>query len=349
MTDASAMLLEQILLGESAELRRLAAEGLVPLALEDLLTVQVALAGDENAEIASLARGALDDADPKVVASFLTEGTPTQEVLGHFARHADHPLVLGAVVDQRRTPPDILATVAHRLPPDLQERLLLRQDAIVALPAILEALERNGRLSRFSMRRIAEYRRHLVSDSVVSATADRMDEIEGAGVVEGTETRRVQEIRRAFEAAERAGLEAKQSDLTRVHTAQIRLLPVAERVALCKGAPRSLRMILIRDQHPVVAESVMRFNRLTDDEIEQVAKSRTVIDDVLQAIARDRTWIRRVQVVEALVRNPKTPVGVSIRLLARLRLRNLKEVIRDRNLPEALRSRAEQLYTIKSR
>jgi hypothetical protein len=93
----------------------------------------------------------------------------------------------------------------------------------------------------------------------------------------------------------------------------------------------------------------MRFNRLTDDEIEQVAKSRTVIDDVLQAIARDRTWIRRVQVVEALVRNPKTPVGVSIRLLARLRLRNLKEVIRDRNLPEALRSRAEQLYTIKSR
>ena len=349
MTDATATLLEEILSGESAELRRLAAEGLVPLALEDLLPVQVALAEDENAEIASLALGALDEADPKVVASFLAEGAPTEEVLGHFARHADHPLVLAAVVDQRRTPPDVLATVAQRLPPDLQERLLLRQDAIVALPTILEALERNSRLSRFSMRRIAEYRRHLVGESVASATAERTGGVDEVGVVEGTETARVQEIRRAFEAAERASQEAKQSEIARTQTAHIRLLPVAERVALCKSAPRSLRMILIRDQHPVVAEAVMRFNRLTDDEIEQVARSRTVIDDVLQAIARDRTWMRRVQVVEALVRNPKTPVGVSIRLLARLRLRNLKEVARDRNLAEAVRSRAEQLYTIKSR
>lgn len=346
MTDASATLHQLILSGRSPELRLLAAEGLVPLPLEDLLTVQVALARDRDPQIASLARGALATADPRVVASFLAEGAPAVEVLDHFAREADHPLVLAAVIDQRRTPASALASAAPRLPPELQERLLLRQDAIVALPAILAALEANDRLSTYAARRIAEYRRHLLSEEAAAADGGAPGT---TAVEEGEETPRVREIRSAFETAERAGDETSQLDLARLQAARIRLLPVAERVALCKGAPRALRMILIRDQHPVVAAAVMRFNRLIDDEVEQIAKSRTVIDDILEAIARDRTWVRRIQVVEALVRNPKTPVGVSMRLLPRLRLRSLKEVLRDRNLPEAVRSRAQQLYTIKSR
>lgn len=346
MTDANAALLQQILSGRFPELRRLAAEGLVPLALEDLLTVQVSLAGDDDPQVASLARSALAAADPKVVASVLAEGALAEEVLDYFARRSDHHLVLTAVIDQRRTSPSALARAAPRLPPDLQERLLQRQDAIVALPRILDALEDNQRLSSYAKRRIAEYRRHLL------APAPGSTETGAAGTVleeEGEETPRVRAIRRTFEAAEQAGDEAGQLDLARLQAAQIRLLPVAERVALSKGAPRALRMILIRDQHPVVATAVMRFNRLTEDEVEQVAKSRTVIDDILEAIARDRTWVRRIQIVEALVRNPKSPVGVCVRLLPRLRLRSLKEVANDRNLPEAVRSRAQQLYTIKSR
>ena len=44
----------------------------------------------------------------------------------------------------------------------LQEALLLRQDAIVEEPLILDALERNPYLSPFSRRRILEYREHLL-------------------------------------------------------------------------------------------------------------------------------------------------------------------------------------------
>lgn len=348
MTGASDALVEQIRSGESAELRRLAAEGLVPLELEALLPIQISLTEDPNAEIAALARSALAETDPKVISSFLSQGEPTAAVLEHFAAYAEHPLVLEAVLDHRRTPARALVRMAGRLSPDLQERLLQRQDAIVASPGILDALEANARLSRFASRRIAEYRRHLLAGLIGEEAEEEPAEAPPADE-EGLETPRVQEIRRSFQAAEQGGEESLQPEFARFQTAQIRRLPVAERVALCKGASRSLRMILIRDQHPVVAGAVMRFNRLTDDEVEQVAKSRTVIDDVLEAIARDRTWIRRVQVVEALVRNPKTPTGVSMRLLPRLRLRSLKEVIRDRNVPEALRSRAGQLYTIRSR
>ncbi|MEZ5331541.1 MAG: hypothetical protein R2991_05710 [Thermoanaerobaculia bacterium] len=346
MTDASALLLlQQILSGESAELKRLAAEGMVPLPLEELLPVQISLTEDTDAEVSAIAREALADSDPKVVAPFLMEGRPTEGVLEYFARHGRHPQILEAVVNHRRTPSRALAQVAARLPADLQERLLLRQDAIVESPEILDALESNERLSRFAERRIREIRRHLLFGSVVGP----MPEGErGAAVLddEGEETERVASIREAFKAAEQS---ADENEVSRRQAAQIRRLPVAERIALCKAGPRALRMILIRDQHPVVAASVMRFNRLTDDEAEQVAKSRTVIDDILEAIARDRTWVRRIGVVEALVRNPKTPTAIAIKLLPRLAVRSLREIQRDRNVPEALRSRAYQLYTIKSR
>lgn len=350
MTDASALLLlQQVLSGESAELKRLAAQGLVPLPLEELLPLQISLAADADAEISELATQALAESDPKVLSSFMNEGRPTEGVLEYFARHGRHPLVLEAVVNHRRTPSDALARVAPRLPADLQERLLLRQDAIVHSPDILEALESNERLSSFAARRIAEYRRHLVGGAPQTAAGEETETAATLDEHEGEETERVASIRAAFEAVERTAEESKRSELARMQAAQIRRLPVAERIALCKGAPRALRLILIRDQHPVVASSVMRFNRLSDDEVEQIAKSRTVIDDVLEAIAKDRTWIRRVQVVEALVRNPKTPAGLSMRLLPRLQVRSLREIYRDRNVPEALRSRARQLYTIKTR
>jgi hypothetical protein len=48
-----------------------------------------------------------------------------------------------------------------------------------------------------------------------------------------------------------------------------------------------------------------------------------------------------------LVLNPRTPLAMTIRLVSKLSVRDLKNIGRDRNIPDALRSTALRLYRIK--
>ncbi len=337
-------LARRILAGESLELRLLAADGLAPLALDELLFVQVALAHGEDPGVAARARTAMAEADPRVVAPLLQE-TVAPEVVSYFARHTRHELLLEAVVRRRDVPPALLEEIAVRLPPEAQDALLLRQDAILGYPGILDALQRNPQLTVSAARRIAEYREHLLRDEEAAAAGEP-----GAGeAAEAEDLPEVAEIRAAFIAAERAGDPTREQELERMNAARIRSLPLPARLQLTRRAPRALRLILIRDQDPGVALSVIEHNRLTDDEVEQVARSRVVVDEVLDVIARDQVWSRRYVVVEALVRNPKTPANLALRLLPRLAPRSLKQAMWDRNIAEAVREQAGRLYTIKTR
>ena len=129
---------------------------------------------------------------------------------------------------------------------------------------------------------------------------------------------------------------------------QIRSLPVPVRIKLSKGASRTLRTILIKDSNRLVALAVLVNAALSEDEIEQVASNRSIDDEVLAFISRRREWVSRYGVCQALVNNPRTPVGISVRLVARLSVRELKLLRRDRNVAEPVRSAAERLYKIKS-
>ncbi len=330
-------LAQQILSGASPELRRLAAEGLAPLPLDELLYVQVALAEGDDANDAFLATGSLAEVDPRIAANLLREGADLS-VVAYFAHHSPHPLLLEAVAQRRDVPATLLEDIASRLPAEVQETLLLRQDAILEAPGILDALERNPELSSFAARRLLEYREHLVRPRGEEAGPPSKE----------PDLPEVVEIRAAFEAAEKLG-EAEQEDLGRLNAARIRGLPLAARLQLARRAPRALRLILIRDQDSIVALAVTQLNRLTDDEVEQVSRSRTVVVEVLEVIGRDRIWSRRYPVIEALVRNPKTPTNIALRLMPRLATRSLKQAMWDRNIPEAVRDLARRLYTIRTR
>jgi hypothetical protein len=68
---------------------------------------------------------------------------------------------------------------------------------------------------------------------------------------------------------------------------------------------------------------------------------------VLRAIASQRAWVRHYGVVVALVRNPRTPVAISLNLLPRLLERDLRLASTDRNIPDIVRVTARRkLLTI---
>lgn len=341
MADSQASLLDQVRSGGNRELQVLAASGFLPIAPEDLIPIQVQLAGGNDVELATKAAEALRQVDVRVAAPFL-ERQAGEDVLAFFASQTTHPRLLETIVRRRDVPRRLLVELARRLPSDLQEVLVLRQDAIVEEPAILEALEQNPDLSNYVQRRIAEYREHLLPKERSARplggfpAMPEVDEIDEATLAA------------AVEAAKKAlPAEGEVEEKTGLTEGQVRMLSVPARLKLARGAPRSLRTILMRDTNPQVACAALLFNNLTDQEIEQTASSRSVVEEVLQAIAKKREWIGRYPVMKALIHNPRTPLPIALKYLSRLAVKDLRDLAKDRNVPDAVRSTALRLYRIK--
>lgn len=332
-------LVEQVRSGVSRELQLLAAQGILPLSAQELIPLQVELADSESPEISGYARSSLEELDPKLAATFVGSEA-SEEVLEYFASHPSHPLVIEALMRRRDVPRSLLVDLAGRLSPDLQESLLLRQDAIIEEPEILVALEANPELSIYARRRIVEYREHLLP-------RERQADAEGFSDLQHVEL--APEDLAAIEKVKELPAVGERDEKTGLSESQIRVLPVPLKIKLTRGASRTLRGILIRDTNQSVALSVVNNAAMTDDEIAQVAGSRSVIDEVLTVISRRREWLAKYKICLALARNPRIPVGVAVKLLPKLSVRDLRTMSKDRNVSDAVRSSAGRLYRIKTK
>jgi hypothetical protein len=106
---------------------------------------------------------------------------------------------------------------------------------------------------------------------------------------------------------------------------------------------REERFILIRDVNRLVAAAALSSPKVSQADIEAFAKMANVSEDVLRAIGNSRAWTKHYPVVSSLALNPKTPISVSLGLVGRLIERDLNMIMRDRNMPEPLRSAARRL------
>ena len=131
--------------------------------------------------------------------------------------------------------------------------------------------------------------------------------------------------------------EEQQSALQRIAN-----LNVARRIALAMKGNREERAILIRDPNRIVTAAVLSSPKMNDTEVAAIAKMQNVSEDVLRTIAHNRAWLKNYSVVLAVVKNPKTPVAMSMNLMARLSEKDLKLLTTDRNVPDALRTQARR-------
>jgi hypothetical protein len=123
---------------------------------------------------------------------------------------------------------------------------------------------------------------------------------------------------------------------------RIAAMSVAKRIGVAMKGSREERAILIRDPNKIVAVAVLGSPKMTETEIEGIAKMASISDEILRMIANNRAWTKRYGIIAALARNPKTPVAISMNLLARLTEKDLRSISADRNVPEVLRITARQ-------
>jgi hypothetical protein len=130
---------------------------------------------------------------------------------------------------------------------------------------------------------------------------------------------------------------------------KIASLNVTERVQLAMRGSREERMILIRDGVRVVALAVLECPKVNEQEMESFANMKNVQEIVLRGIANRRRYMKVYGVVKALVTNPRTPLEVSLPLVKTLLMVDLKNVIKNRGVPEMVRRIATKSFVEKNK
>jgi hypothetical protein len=127
---------------------------------------------------------------------------------------------------------------------------------------------------------------------------------------------------------------------------KIASLNVAQRMTLAMKGSREERAVLVRDPNKIVAVAVLSSPKMSETEVESIAKMANVSDEILRIIGFSRAWTKNYAVVHALVRNPKSPVAMSMNFLARLSDKDLRNLSTNRNVPDILRVSARKRVVI---
>jgi hypothetical protein len=124
---------------------------------------------------------------------------------------------------------------------------------------------------------------------------------------------------------------------------KINRMSVPEKINAALMGSQEERTILIRDANKVVARTVLQSPKLSDQEVENIAAMKNVSEEVLRLVATNRRFIRNYAVARNLVNNPRTPIDTGLPLINRLNDRDLKELSRNKNVAEVVRSMAARL------
>jgi hypothetical protein len=129
----------------------------------------------------------------------------------------------------------------------------------------------------------------------------------------------------------------------------VQKLKVGEKIHLALRGSREIRSILLRDSSKEVVMTVLENPKITESEIEIIAKQKTTTDEVFRVIGKKREWLRSYPIIHALVTNPKTPISIALQCVPKLRDKDLSALEKNRNVSEAVRAAIKRRLIIKGK
>lgn len=128
---------------------------------------------------------------------------------------------------------------------------------------------------------------------------------------------------------------------------KLQKLNVSERIQLALRGGKEIRTILLKDPNKEVSMTVLDNPKITETEIELLARSRSVSEEILRIVVKKREWMKSYKVILAMVNNPKAPQGAALRLVNELKTRDLQMLEKNKNVTEGIRSTAKKLLKIR--
>ena len=356
-------LVEQILSGTAPEaIRMTAARGALPLPLQDLVYAQICLLHDALPQVVGAATESLAKMTGEALLPLLRDPGCEPILVDYFVRCGR---LTGGALEAAIAHPAIMdATLETAAAAAMEETLNLivtNEVRIIKNPHLLEILRANPNLTADNRRRLAELERDFIGKEELRVRPSRAvpreePQAPGEALPEGALPEGVP-AEGGEAPAEAAAPPVMTEEEERQYEEALKKTPtfqkimkmnVAERVQLAMKGNAEERAILIRDTAKLVAHQVLKSPKLSDHEVASFARMRSIHEDMLRAIASRKDWTKAYATVHALVRNPKTPPGLTIQFLPRLGNRDLKVVTGDKNIPELVRRQARNLFLIRT-
>ncbi len=336
-------------------LRLMGAKGLVPaVAAPDLVTLLYFLAFDPEAEVREVATRTAAGLPDKMYGVALRSEAVRGPVLDWLAdRFAGNQQATELILLNPSTLDETVARLAPTVSQPLVEivrqnelRMLRHDDIIRALchnpNALASTIDgacdfcvRNGLLLLDVPQLVEAHKRvHGVDPTahppVEEETAEKlMKEYRDELAVEQGE-------------GEQRGVETEEEASRKLNmTQRILKMSVSQKIKLATLGNHGARTLLLRDSNKLVCMAAVTSPRITDGEILGLANSRTVNADVLRYIYSNREFTRTYVVKATLVRNPKVPLPTALKMMFTLQEKDIKDLARDRNVPQTIQSQAK--------
>ena len=333
-------------------LRTMGAKGLVPaVAPLDLCTLLFMLSFDPDEPIRDTARKTAEGLPDKIWSVALRSEGVKAQVLDWLAdrfagKDAAMELVLLNPSASDETVARLAPVVSQKLADIVRqnELRLLRHDAIIrglcqnpnalasSVDGACDFCVRNG-LTLLDVPQLVEAHKRVhgvdptvkppeVGETAAALMAEYDDELakEGEGAGAGVE-------------------EEKKLTITQ----RIMTMSVSEKIKLATLGNKEARTILLRDANKLVSMAAATSPRMTDGEILSLSNSRTVNADVLRYIYTNREFLKTYAIKISLVKNPKVPLPTALKMMYTLQEKDIKELARDRNVPQTIQSQAKAL------
>lgn len=245
-------------------------------------------------------------------------------------------------------PDETIQEIAPGLSAELAELIVINQVRLLRRTTLLEAIESNPSLNNDQRRRLRELRESFHIGEEPPSPPPGAPEVEEPEALQLPASGPVHEEVAETPISEDEALvryltEDERGEAEKISAVQrLFRLNTADKVVTALKGSREERAILVRDPNRLVATAVLGSPRLTDPEVEAFAGMKNVSDEILRQIGTHREWTKRYSVVANLVRNPRTPLAVSLGMVSRLNPRDIKSISVDRNVPEVIRKQAQR-------
>jgi hypothetical protein len=336
--------------GISRDVRLTAATGALPLTPFDQVELLFLLTRDSDDEVSKTAQKSLLGVSPATLGAVLKDPTVPAEALAFLGERTDSDEVQQAVIRNAGTPDDSIRKMVPKLSETNLEFIVVNQTRLLRHTAIIDALEANENLNSDQLRRLRELK-HDFKIGVVPEEKKapppppaKLDLGKGPAEEEEPPPRSREEAEALYGLRDHDGdltpeeEEAKKSVFAKIMTAS-----VSEKMIMGLKGNRQERLMLIRDRNRTVWGAVLSSPNMNEADAESIVQMRNVAPDVLREIGKKKEWVKRYKVAHELVKNPKTPLEISSQLLPRMAAKDLKALIRDRNVPEMIRRQADKL------
>jgi hypothetical protein len=339
-------------------MKMMAAKGVLPgVQPAELLTILVALAEEADPQVRATAQHTLENLPPPILSGALDKPLQAPVVFEVALRFGKNAAVLPRLLKQEALTEEALCGLAERADETAGELIGTNEALVLRFPAVIEKLYMNKQVRMSTADRLIDLavRNQLELDfpafkQAAAAIRDQLipepesernfsDDLflnldreaeetamdEGEPICELDEEGNEQVVKKAMPLF-----------------AQIQQASVTEKIRMAMLGNSTARLLLVRDTNRLVAEAAAKSPRLTENEGTQIAAMRSVSDEVLRLIASNRELVRSYQVKLNLIANPRTPFTFASRLLPHLRLNDLRQIARSKNVPGAVSKAAKQ-------